>query len=328
MLYKRGKVYYVKLKHKGSVIRKSTGATNKRDAERIQEQWRAELKTIRKASGHTFEDATMRWLKEKRHKRSIETDMIVLKWFAPRLEHMTLAEITRDRIDELREELKEGRTESSVNRYFQVLRAILRTAKREWKWLDDTPHVPMYEKMEREPRFLSWEEFLALQENLPLHLKQPAWFSVSTGLRTAAIQKLQWNWINRSGLTIPASVQKNKASLTIPLSQTAWYVVAQQWMIGRSCGHPDALKYVFVTDAFTQWSRGKFTTKAWKKAAIRAGLPDVTFHDLRHTWASWMLQRGVPPHVVQELGGWKDSGAMRIYARFDTGSLERLAQYL
>ena len=38
----------------------------------------------------------------------------------------------------------------------------------------------------------------------------------------------------------------------------------------------------------------------FKRLLVKAGLPDIRFHDLRHTAASLMLQQGVHPKVVQE----------------------------
>jgi len=39
---------------------------------------------------------------------------------------------------------------------------------------------------------------------------------------------------------------------------------------------------------------------------MEAGLPDIRFHDLRHTAATLMLQQGVHPKVVQERLGHSD----------------------
>jgi len=46
--------------------------------------------------------------------------------------------------------------------------------------------------------------------------------------------------------------------------------------------------------------------KAYKKCLAQAGLPDIRFHDLRHTAATLMLQQGINPKVVQERLGHAD----------------------
>ncbi|MEB0165515.1 tyrosine-type recombinase/integrase, partial [Glaciimonas sp. CA11.2] len=43
-------------------------------------------------------------------------------------------------------------------------------------------------------------------------------------------------------------------------------------------------------------------TKAWRLALVRAGIENFRWHDLRHTWASWLTQQGVPLNVIQEMG--------------------------
>jgi integrase len=47
---------------------------------------------------------------------------------------------------------------------------------------------------------------------------------------------------------------------------------------------------------------------AFKKVLRRAGLPDVRFHDLRHTCATLLFARGAHPKLVQELLGHSTVG--------------------
>jgi len=44
-------------------------------------------------------------------------------------------------------------------------------------------------------------------------------------------------------------------------------------------------------------------SRDFKAALRRAGLPEVRFHDLRHTCATLLLRQGVNPKYVQELLG-------------------------
>jgi integrase len=43
--------------------------------------------------------------------------------------------------------------------------------------------------------------------------------------------------------------------------------------------------------------------RSFKPLLSRAGLPDIRFHDLRHTCATLLLSRNVHPKYVQELLG-------------------------
>lgn len=64
--------------------------------------------------------------------------------------------------------------------------------------------------------------------------------------------------------------------------------------------------------------------KAWRDALNRAGIADFRWHDLRHTWATRLMQAGVPLHALMELGGWQDIAMVRKYAHL---APETLAQY-
>src|SRR5262249_51576243 len=52
--------------------------------------------------------------------------------------------------------------------------------------------------------------------------------------------------------------------------------------------------------------RGTWYTRQFVPAVKRAGLGDLHFHDLRHTFGSRLAMRGVSAQVIQQLMGHKD----------------------
>ena len=62
------------------------------------------------------------------------------------------------------------------------------------------------------------------------------------------------------------------------------------------------------------------------KALERAGISDVRWHDLRHTWASWHVQNGTPLHELQQLGGWSTYGMVLRYAHPSSEHLRTAAE--
>lgn len=70
----------------------------------------------------------------------------------------------------------------------------------------------------------------------------------------------------------------------------------------------------FVLPHLYEWQKGEQARHlcAFLKAN---GLPEIRFHDLRATWATILLSKGVVPIKVMKMGGWKDLETMMIYAR-------------
>jgi hypothetical protein len=60
---------------------------------------------------------------------------------------------------------------------------------------------------------------------------------------------------------------------------------------------------VFCTRRGTPIRRDTLHDKYWKPLLKQAGLPDVRFHDLRHTCATLLLTKGVHPKIVSEMLG-------------------------
>lgn len=67
-------------------------------------------------------------------------------------------------------------------------------------------------------------------------------------------------------------------------------------------------------------------SKAFKSALMKAGIEWFRFHDLRHTWASWLIQSGVPLPALQEMGGWESIQIVKRYAHLSPAHLQKHAK--
>ena len=71
---------------------------------------------------------------------------------------------------------------------------------------------------------------------------------------------------------------------------------------------------IFVLPRIDKWDKGE-QARELRLFLIGLGLPAMRFHDLRATWATIMLSRGVEAIKVMAVGGWKDLKTMQIYVR-------------
>ena len=319
-LYKRNNLWWVRFTTpSGQRVRRPTGTDNKQKAQEFHDGLRAEIWKIQKLGEkprHVWEEAVVRWLKEKAHKATIHADKMHFRWLDQYLRGKVLSSINRDLIDRLIEARQaENITAATVNRMLQVLRAVLRMAERDWEWIEKAPVIRLLPEPKRRVRWLTREEADRLLAQLPEHLAEMARFSLATGLRQRNVADLEWSQMDlgkRIAWIHPDQAKARKA-IAVPLNSDAMLVLRR--LHGK---HP---KFVFVY-------RGKpvhqVNTKAWKGALKRTGIEDFRWHDLRHTWASWHVQAGTPQHILQELGGWETALMVRRYAHL---SAEHLAPY-
>ncbi len=75
-----------------------------------------------------------------------------------------------------------------------------------------------------------------------------------------------------------------------------------------------AIDLQFVLPRMRQWEKGDqaYHLRMFLKSI---GLPEIRFHDLRASWATLLLSKGVAPSKVMSMGGWKDMDTMMIYMR-------------
>ncbi|MCP1469575.1 integrase [Sphingobium sp. OAS761] len=323
-LWKRASKYYVEFTAPdGTRVRRSTGTSDRRKAEEYHDRLKAELweaSRLKKKPKRTWDEAALRWLKEKAHKKSRRDDVQRIRWFTTHLRGKRLDEVSRDMIDRLLTTRLPKATDATRNRYMALIRAIFRKAQREWEWIDQIPAFKAYgEGSKIRVRHLTHEQAEALLEALPDHQREVVLFALTTGLRQGNILGLTWDRVDmaRRMATIGHGDTKNGSALGVPLNEIALAVLQRQW--GK---HP--------THVFTY--RGNplrsANTRKWRAALKACGIEDFRWHDLRHTWASWLRQNDVPTWVLQELGGWKSESMVRRYAHMSVKHLQPYSDLL
>ena len=321
-LYKRkdSAVWWIKLTVNGRRIQKSTGTDDRKAAQEYHDRLKAELweqSRLGVKPAYTWKKAVVRWLDETTHKASRETDFIHLRLIDPLLGEAKLADISRDKLEELIQVYRaRNLANGTVNRMLALVRAILRKAVFEWEWLSSMPKVRMLKEPKRRIRWITQHEAERLLSELPEHLEAMARFSLETGLRQANVTGLEWSQLDlsRKIAWVHPDQAKARKAIAVPLSDVALIVIRQQ--LGKHQTHVFTYRGVPVEEV---------NTKAWKSALRRAGIENFRWHDLRHTWASWHVQRGTPLHVLQELGGWESVEMVRRYAHLNG---EHLAKYV
>ena len=323
-LWKRAGIYYVKLTAPdGTLVRRSLGTTDRKKAQEAHDRLKVqlwELAHLKKKPKRTWDEAALRWLKEKAHKKSYRDDVSRIRWFTGHLRGRTLDQVSRDLIDRLVSRQLSRRSDRTKDLYVALIRAIFRKAMREWEWIDAMPAFRTYAKAVRpRVRFLTTEQAEAVLERLPAHQREVVLFALATGLRQRNILDLTWDRVDlaRRIATIEEADTKNGEALGVPLNDVAVAVLERQK--GRHRTH-----------VFTYRGRPLRTanTWAWRSALKACGIKDFRWHDLRHTWATWLRQNDVPTWVLQELGGWKSESMVRRYAHMSVKHLQPYADQL
>jgi integrase len=320
-LYKRGDIWWVYFTTpSGERVRRSTKTTDKKSAQHFHDELRAESWRIEKLGerpNYTWDDAAYKWIMETKHKRSHKDDVAKIGWLHQFFRGKPLTSITRDQLISIAERKRIEASESTANRYMALMRAILRRARDEWEWIDKAPKVRMYKEVRRRVRWITPEQVQALMAELMPHQQDLTLFALATGLRQSNVHKLTWEQVDlvRRTAWIPAAEAKNGEDIHVSLSQFAIELLQRQ--LGK---HP--------TLVFTRAGHpiSQLNTKSWRDAVARAGIQNFRWHDLRHTWASWLIQNGTPIYDLQEMGGWKSGEMVRRYAHLGPAQMSRHAE--
>jgi len=327
-LIDRGGIWHVQKTICGQRIRESTGTSDLKEAE----QYLAHrMEAIRQAKIYgvrpkrIFREAATKYLNEAT-KVTLREDADHLKLLDPYIGDLSLEAVHMGSLAPFIEFRKgQGRKARTVNYGLQVVRHILNLAAAEWldesgqPWLDHAPRIKLLrEDDRRDPSPLSPEEQIRFFAELPEHLRAMALFKINTGCREAEVCALRWAWeievphLSTSVFLIPKGFVKNREERLVVLNRSAKGVVEEQR--GK---HPEAV-FTYKGEPIK-----KMYGAAWRKARVRAGLPDVRVHDLKHTFGRRLRAAGVSFEDRQDLLGHKSG---RITSHYSGAELFNLIE--
>ena len=299
----------------GERVRCSAGTADKTQAKELHDKLKAESWRVDKLGekpSYTWDDAAHKFLLETQHKASHKDDINRLRWVQQFLRGKILREIDRELIGSIGEIKAKEASLSTANRILALIRSILRKAMLDWEWIDKVPRIRLYKEARRRVRWLTPEQVATLPKELAPHQRAMVLFALTTGLRQGNVLSLEWSQVDlaRQVCWIHPDQAKARKAIHVPLNSVAMDVLTQQ--VGK---HPQRV--------FTYRGKpiGWANTKSWKDALKRAGIEGFRWHDLRHTWASWLAQKGTPLNVLQELGGWECETMVRRYAHLAPAQL-------
>ncbi|MEO7861989.1 MAG: site-specific integrase [Nitrospirales bacterium] len=281
----------------------------------------------------TLGQAVERYLQYKQDhgKRSLQEDVRTIKrqllpFFGSML---PIRQLTTEKIAAFEERRITQVSVCTVRNELACLRHLLRLAQKKWGYLDRVPEIELPKAPEGRTRFLTQEEIVRLlaacSQSKNTHLPAIVIVAINTGMRRGEILGLQWERVELDkDLGFNAHIRlyqtKNGKARGVPLNKQ---VIEALTSVERDPAQ--RLGRVFKRANGENW--GQIRT-AFNAAVKRAALPDFRFHDLRHTCASHLAQRGRPLKEIQEVLGHQSFAMTLRYAHLSPMHLRTAVESL
>jgi len=307
-LVKRCNMWWMSFTYQGQQVRRSTGTTDKRLAEAILGKVKVQI-----IEGRFFEksEPQLRTLKElmdryasehaarrANHRRELTSIKNLNTFFGnPTLDHITPKRIVAYK----NRRYVDGVKPATINRELATLKKAFNLARREWEWCTDNPvcRVSMEKENNTRDRWLNVEEEQRLLATATPWLRELMVFAIYTGMRMGEILELTWAGVDLFRRTVTVFRSKNGERRTIPINTTVLDLVKRKY-----AARPKTTDLVFHSESCTALD-GSNIRRALTTALDSAKIHNLHFHDLRHTFATRMVQAGIDLYKVQRLLGHK-----------------------
>ena len=229
MLYRRGRIWWIKYYRNGKAFRESSKSERVSDAKRLLrrregetgngESWSLKTERVR------FEELADDFLNEYRanNRKSIiwakrRIDQHLMRFFGGfRVAHITTYHVRAYTANDKR---KVRATEASTANWQPSSECSTWRLRMTPPKIAHVPHIPMLKENNVRKGFFEHKEYLALRRELPKYLKPVLTFGYFTGAREGEILRLKWPQVDLDARTVylePGST-KNDQPRTIPLT--------------------------------------------------------------------------------------------------------------
>jgi integrase len=216
---------------------------------------------------------------------------------------------------------------ATQTRYLATIKHALGVAHREWGWLKVNPGPRV--RAPREPRgrlrYLSDDErkrlLDACRASSDRRLYALVAVALGTGARQGELLALRWTDVDVAGRRAILEDTKNGERRTLALAGSALDELRELARV-RQIG----------TDLVFASQRGvaAFPRRPWEEALVATGLKDFRFHDLRHTFASYLAMSGATLAELAEALGHRTLAMVKRYAHLSeqhtSGVVQRMTE--
>lgn len=261
----------------------------------------------------------------KSYKRSWCTDETVLRVHVlPVMGSEYVDQVRAEPIAALVERMRQkGYATGTTNRVVIVLRHVFNLAR---KWRvpgvteNPTAGINLAPDVSRE-RFLSLEEAQRLIASIEQDENEVAAKAILllllTGGRRNEITYARWDYVDWEKKTLLVPLSKSGKPRSIALNGAAIELL-------NSIRRDSDSHYIFPSPVTGKPSPSLYFP--WQRIRTRAGLPDLRLHDLRHSFASFLVNKGVSLYVVQGLLGHAHTRYTQRYAHLTPDTLREAAE--
>ncbi|WP_428418176.1 tyrosine-type recombinase/integrase [Methylibium sp.] len=203
----------------------------------------------------------------------------------------------------IRDDLLAAYAPATVNRSLGALKKALALAWEQNRTpVDYSSLIKRVAENNARTTFLSMRQVQTLAQHASEQVQAAIWISLFTGCRRGEILALRPEDIGRDTITIQAGNTKTLRTRTVPIIPPA-----RPW-----------LKAIPLQINFEGLKSG------FRRAREAAGMPDVTFHDLRRSCGTLLIQKGVELHVVSRLLGHTSTTVTeKVYAHLHDRQLKQ-----